>query len=82
MNDRPMHPVDRENLHTRRPSGPCWKMVATDRYGLNPSLIGYTTEEPHQRRLAQLKTHYAALIYAMPSEVLTGLTFLPAEGAA
>lgn len=81
MNDDRLHPVTRENLHQRRPEGRCWKMTASDRYGHHPSLIGYTTEEPRLRRLAQFQRHYATLIYAMPSEVRTRVEFLPGEGA-
>ena len=70
MFERTLHPVVHENLHTPKPNGPHWELEARDRHGLNPSLFGYTAEEPTARRLGQFARHYATKIFAMPHEVV------------
>lgn len=69
--DHPIHPVHRENMHTRQNGRP-WRMTASDIHKQNPTLVGYSDAEPNERRLGQFTRHYATMIFAMPNEVRVG----------
>lgn len=67
--DRPLHPVVRQNMESRKPQYPHFVITVTDEVGNNPALILYKDHEPTIADLARAARHYATLIFAMPREV-------------